>query len=83
MFIKEIKIFLDDNVPEYMDGIIRIGDIQYLIDGRENEGFISYSDLNNSKYDLVDNIEYHDEEKLISDVAERLNISRNIIFIEE
>ena len=53
-----------DDVPDYMDGIIRIGSV------------ISYDENDNDKnhQDLVDNTEFFDENEIKSFVKERLNI---------
>ena len=64
MDIKRVVVYLDDDVPDYMDGIIRIGSV------------ISYDENDNDKnhQDLVDNTEFFDENEIKSFVKERLNI---------
>ena len=51
MDIKRVVVYLDDDVPDYMDGIIRIGSV------------ISYDENDNDKnhQDLVDNTEFFNE----------------------
>lgn len=69
--IVKVEIYLDDNVPECMDGIIRCGSV------------ISY-DKNNTKLDhqdLIDNTEYYSEDELVKDIAERLKVNKSIIKI--
>lgn len=69
--IERVEIFLDDNVPEYMEGIIRC------------ESVISYDEDNKSTnhQDLIDNSEYESEKELLKDIASRLNVSKSIIEI--
>lgn len=64
MDIKRVVVYLDDDVPDYMDGIIRIGSV------------ISYDENDNDKnhQDLVDNTEFFNENEIKSFVKERLNI---------
>ena len=64
MDIKRVVVYLDDDVPDYMVGIIRIGSV------------ISYDENDNYKnhQDLVDNTEFFDENEIKSFVKERLNI---------
>lgn len=64
MDIKRVVVYLDDDVPDYMDGIIRIGSV------------ISYDENDNDKnhQDLVDNTEFFDENEIKIFVKERLNI---------
>ena len=68
--ICRVEVFLDDNVPECMDGIIRIGSV------------ISYDsndyEIENHQ-ELVDNTEFHEISDLIEYVATKLDISRDII----
>lgn len=64
---------MDDNVPEYMDGIIRCGSV------------LSY-DKNSIEVDhqeLIDNTEYHSEDELVEDIAKRLEVNKSIIEIIE
>lgn len=70
--IAYVKVYLDDEVPEYMDGILRCG------------SFISEDENGNEIQDhqeLIDNTEYHSQEELIEDVANRLSVSPDIVEI--
>ncbi len=69
-----VNIYLDDDVPEYMDGIIRCGSVtsvNYLGETLESHD------------ELIDNTEYHSEEEMIADVAERLGVNPEIVVIGE
>ncbi len=71
IIVERVEVQLDDNVPEYMDGIIRIGNVTV------------YFSNNTSKdhQELVDNEEFHTKEEMINRVAERLNLDKNLIEI--
>jgi hypothetical protein len=71
--INNVEIYLDDNVPEYMEGLIRCGSV---ISKDENDNIIK------DHQDLIDNTEYHSAEEMIKDVAERLNVSPDIVEIQ-
>ena len=58
-----LKVTLDDNLPKYMNGIIRVSSV---ISEDENGNKIK------DHQELVDNTEYHLEQELISDIAKRL-----------
>lgn len=52
--IESINIYLDDNVPEYMNGVLRIGSV-------------IISTINNQEFDiqeLVDNKDFHSEKAI-------------------
>mgnify|MGYP000932441177 CR=1 FL=1 len=66
-----VKIYLDDNVPEYMTGILRCGSV-FSYDEEDNE---------TDHQDLIDNTEYHSEDEMKKDIASRLNIDPDIIEI--
>ena len=69
-----VKIYLDDDVPEYMSGILRCGSvISEDEDGNELK----------DHQELIDNLEFHSEEALIKYVAERLGVEIDIIVIQE
>ena len=69
-------VFLDDNVPEYMDGIIRVGSVTFFnAEGKE----IRDVALNNQ---LVDNSEFHSKSQLIKSVAKRLGLSVEHVTVE-
>jgi hypothetical protein len=70
--IVSVTVTLDDNVPEYMAGIIRCGSVvSEDEDGKER-----------GHEELVDNAEFHSEKELISHVANRLGVNPSIIRIE-
>lgn len=72
--IAYVKVYLDDNVPEYMEGIIRCGSV---ISEDENGDEIK------DHQELIDNTEYHSAKELIEDVANKLGISPDIVEITE
>lgn len=60
--IESISIFLDDNVPAYMDGILRIGSVKIstnkkeiniddLVDNREFTDYLSIENFVNNSLD--------------------------------
>ena len=66
-----VKVYLDDNVPEYMSGIKRCGSVVKEYEtGKEVDC-----------PELIDNTEYHSEEELIKDVAKRLKVSQGLVQI--
>jgi len=66
-----VKVYLDDNVPEYMSGIKRCGSvIKEYESGKEVDC-----------PELIDNTEYQSEEELIKDVATRLKVSQGFVEI--
>ena len=71
--IAYVRVYLDDDVPEYMQGIIRCGSV-----------FSDDEDGNELKdhEELIDNAEYHSTQELISDVASRLGVSPEIVEIQ-
>lgn len=70
--IVSVTVTLDDNVPEYMAGIIRCGSVvSEDEDGNEK-----------SHEELIDNTEFHAEEELIAHVAKRLGVDPSIIAVE-
>jgi hypothetical protein len=72
--VANVKVYLDDNVPEYMEGIKRCGSV---ISEDEN------GDKIKDHQELIDNTEYHSAEELIKDVANRLGVSPDIVEIIE
>ncbi len=68
-----VRITLDNNVPEYMNGIIRCGSV---ISEDENGNEIK------DHQELIDDAEFHSERELISSVAKRLGVSESIVEIE-
>lgn len=71
MKIETVKIYLDDTIPEYMNGIIRCGLCEIVYDN----GHVEYDDT------VVDNREYHSEDEMKNDIAKRLNISPAVVEI--
>ena len=69
MKIEEVKVYLDENMPEYMDGIIRCGLCEVVYD----KGHREYDD------NVVDNTEYHSEYEMKNDIAKRLNVSPDVV----
>ncbi len=71
--ITSVEVLLDDNVPASMNGIFRIGKVT------------SFDEFGNQTTyeELVDNIELHSLEELISYVAHKLNVSSSIISFSE
>ncbi|MGG3726031.1 hypothetical protein ABET23_03660 [Bacillus wiedmannii] len=76
--INNVVVSLDENVPEYMEGIIRVGSAEYYdADGK----VIDESSLD-KELDVVDNTEFHSETELKEAVAKRLGISPTDVDIE-
>lgn len=73
MDISKVEIYLDDNVPEYMNGIIRCGSV------------ISYDKEGNqtNHHKLIDNSEYRSEKELVKDIANRLGVTKDLVEILE
>jgi len=71
--IAYVSVELDDNVPEYMDGVIRCGSV-ISKDKYDN-------DLKDHQ-DLINNKEFSSENDLIKDIAKELGVSESIVFIE-
>ena len=71
--ITEVKITLDDNVPEDMLGIIRCGHVLTIDKNGDEE----------SHEELIDNTEYHSTKELIADISKRLNVDPEIVSIDE
>lgn len=73
MPITLVKISLDEDIPEYMNGISRIGSVI----SEDEQGKESYHD------DLVDNSEFHSIDALKKHVADSLNVNETIVEIEQ
>ncbi|MGP9666268.1 hypothetical protein ACT3TY_16815 [Halomonas sp. AOP22-C1-8] len=70
--ITEVTVHLDDNVPDYMEGIIRCSSVS-----------IEYEDGSEKADDsMIDNAEYLSEVELVKDIAKRLEIPTGIVNIE-
>jgi len=72
--IVSVEVIIDDNMPEYMEGILRIGSVKL-----ERE----YQDSRKTEFvdELVDNTEFHTEKALRKFVSQKLNVSEDIIEI--
>tara|TARA_R110002049_G_scaffold190570_2_gene359235 strand:+ start:7590 stop:7814 length:225 start_codon:yes stop_codon:yes gene_type:complete len=71
--INQVTVYLDQDVPAYMDGIVRCGSVTIeYIDGSEVDDET-----------LIDNTEYHSHDELIDDIAKRLGVNTDIVSIEE
>lgn len=69
-----VKIYLDDDMPEDMNGILRCGSvISEDEDGNELK----------DHQELIDNAEFQSEKALIKYVAEKLGVEIDIVTIEE
>ncbi|MCO7231363.1 MULTISPECIES: hypothetical protein [unclassified Cobetia] len=73
MSIARVAVTLDDNVPEYMSGIVRC--LTVISEDEDGNEIKDYPEL-------IDNTEYTNREDLIEDVARRINVSTDIIDIE-
>lgn len=73
MSIACVKIYLDEDFPEYMNGILRIG----RVISEDEQGNETHHD------NLVDNSEFHSIDALKKHVADSLNIDETIIEIEQ
>lgn len=73
MPITLVKISLDEDVPEYMNGIFRIGSV------------ISEDEKGNESHheDLVDNLEFRSIDALKQHVANSLNVDETIVEVEQ
>lgn len=69
-----VKVSLDDNVPEYMQGIIRIG--QVISEDKNGNQLDDHQEL-------VDNREFHAQSEIISFVAKALNVSESIVEVDD
>ncbi|AWI08677.1 hypothetical protein [Ereboglobus luteus] len=69
-----IEVMLDDDVPEYMDGILRIGSV---ISKNENDDEIK------DHQELVNNNEFHSKDEIIRYIAKKLKVEETIVQIIE
>lgn len=72
MPITLVKISLDEDIPEYMNGIFRIGSVI----SEDEQGNESNHD------DLVDNSEFYSIDALKKHVANSLNVDETVVEIE-
>lgn len=79
-----VRIGLDEDVPEYMEGIVRIGSVEFLdenerrIDEEDYEEFGIFLEEN----DLIDNEEFLSESELRIRIAKRLSITKDDVIVE-
>jgi hypothetical protein len=71
--IAYVSVQLDDDVPEYMNGIIRCSSVV----SQDEDG----NDLHDHQ-ELIDNTEFHSEDELVSYVAGKLGVSEGIVGID-
>ncbi|MDO9209028.1 MAG: hypothetical protein Q7T91_12335 [Sulfuricurvum sp.] len=71
--IASVIITLDDDVPEYMSGIIRCGSV--VSEDKDGNQIGDHQEL-------IDNTEFHTEDQLIDYVAKHLGVDKSIIEIE-
>jgi hypothetical protein len=78
-----VQIYLDDNIPEYMDGLLRIRSVLYIDDNGDEieENVYEEFEITVRPNDLV-NLEYHTGQELEKDVAERVGIDSDLVEIE-
>ncbi|KMU99764.1 hypothetical protein ACS72_07860 [Acinetobacter sp. VT 511] len=73
MSIACVRIYLDDDVSECMNGVLRVG----RVISEDEQG----NETNHN--DLVDNTEFHDIDTLKKYIADFLKINESAIEIEE
>lgn len=71
--IAYVRVYLDDDVPEYMQGVIRCGFV--FSDDEDGKELKTHEEI-------IDNTEYHSAQELINDVASRLGVSPEIVEIQ-
>lgn len=71
--IAYVSVQIDDDIPEYMEGVIRCGSVI----SQDEHG----NNLKNHQ-ELIDNTEFHSEDELISYVASKLGVSKDIVSID-
>jgi hypothetical protein len=72
--IVEIRIELDDTVPEYMQGMVRCGSVR---------SYDAKGKMCIDHKELVDNVEYQNETDMIVAVATRLKFPASMISVVE
>lgn len=72
--ISYVSVQLDDNVPEYMIGVIRCGSVI----SKDEEGNVL-----NDHQELIDNTEFRSADELISSVADKLGVRKEIVSIDD
>jgi len=70
--IKEVRIYIDEDMDKFMSGVLVCGSIVSI-----NE------DSTCTQHDeLIDKKEYHSAEELIEDIASKLNVDPSIVEID-
>lgn len=69
---KRVEVFLDDAVPEYMNGILRIGRV-VVHDGEEAI----------DREDLVNNLEFSDENEIVDFICQEIGVAAYNVLIHE
>jgi ribosomal protein L20A (L18A) len=70
--IVDVTVYPDDDVPESMMGIHRIGGVEIMYRNGELK-FLK---------ELVDNTEYYSQAEMLQDVSKRLGVNIEIIHID-
>jgi hypothetical protein len=71
--ITNVEVILDDNVPEYMDGIMRCGTVRSIYDDGTS---VEHNEL-------IDNTEYKNKQILKEDIARRIGVKKDLIEVLE
>ena len=69
----KVEVILDDDIPEYMDCVMRCGTVRSIFDDGSSIEHL----------DLIDNKEYFLIEDLISDIARRIDVKKECIEVIE
>ncbi|WP_145039030.1 hypothetical protein [Paenibacillus sp. Y412MC10] len=72
--IVSVEVTVDDNIPEYMGGILRIGSVEIIRENRTDNAPEMVDEL-------VDNTEFHTEEQMRAFAAKKLNVSSDLVEI--
>ncbi|MFU9817130.1 hypothetical protein [Acinetobacter radioresistens] len=73
MSIAFVRVYLDEDIPEYMDGVLRVGHVI----SEDEQGNETHHD------DLVDNTEFHSIDSLKKYIVDSLQVNDDIIEIEQ
>lgn len=71
--IAYVSVHLDEDVPEYMNGVVRCGSVV----SQDADG----NDLQDHQ-ELIDNAEFRSESELVRYVATKLGVSEDIVEVE-
>lgn len=85
MKFSKVIVHLEEDLPEYMAGIMRIESFEFFSESgnrisSHDSGYKGISELENR---LIDNVEYSSSEALISRVSKVLGVERDIIEIAD